>query len=754
MAENTRGLTPILQHALRYAGWGWYVFPLSLSKKPFKDSHGFKDARSDPTEVIALFDKWAPHGRCNIGLATGDVVVLDADGPGGLVKLKELTDAHGILPPTLTARTPRGGWHFFYTAPGQALPGYTQKRPSGADGLDVKAAKGYVLLDPSRGRSGAYVWDNALQVAPLPPWFADWLRTRGGTRPIDALGVGPMPAGVVPRDSGRLADRALAILTEPWSPHEENRLWAALDAIPRDASGYDTFFKVGMALQRLDWVDDSGTCVGFELWDSWCADAPHYDRAGLEKKWLSFGKGSYNGRPVTIGSVYEWARDAGWDGSVAHDPAPIAEPEKSQEINGHAAIPEVLAQAALVPASIRFPDVEKTGKIKQTCRNARVALAGLGLCCEHDTFHGRMLVGGQAIGQWAGELSDDAIQMLRVVIARQYGFDPGLVNTHDAAVQECLQQQFDPVIEYLDDLVWDGVARLGGWLTVYMGADATELNRAIGGLALVAAVRRARVPGTKFDQIIVLESPEGRGKSSAIEILAGAENFSDQLILTLDDKGQQEAVQGVWLYEIGDLAGMSRADVERVKAFASRKIDRARPAYGRARVDRARRCVFFASTNDDTYLMSQTGNRRFWPVRVGRIDLEALARDRDQLWAEAVVYEKRGISLVLPEEMWGQAGVEQDARRVTDAWDDLLHNAKGKKELVPTDKGLVCEERISTLDLLRDYLHVVADRTTILTTKRLAYTMRRLGWTGPKVLWLDNRSQRGYARVVQSTPDT
>src|SRR5690606_5186613 len=141
-----------------------------------------------------------------------------------------------------------------------------------------------------------------------------------------------------------------------------------------------------------------------------------------------------------------------------------------------------------------------------------------------------------------------------------------------------------PVCEYLDSLDWDGTPRLSRWLTSYLGAEDTELNRAIGRLVLVAAVRRAREPGGKFDTIVVLEGRiQGEGKSTALAILAGRENFSDQDILALDAKAQMENVEGVWIYEICELEGMTRADVSKVKAFASRQEDRARPAYGRFR---------------------------------------------------------------------------------------------------------------------------------------------------------------------------
>ena len=107
------------------------------------------------------------------------------------------------------------------------------------------------------------------------------------------------------------------------------------------------------------------------------------------------------------------------------------------------------------------------------------------------------------------------------------------------------------------------------------------------------------MPGCKFDQIIVLEGPEGINKSTAIRVLAGDDNFSDQSIIGADAKEVQEQLDGIWMHENADLAGMRKAEVEKVKAFARRQVDRARPAYGRVREDRPRRSIEWGTTNDD-----------------------------------------------------------------------------------------------------------------------------------------------------------
>jgi virulence-associated protein E len=397
----------------------------------------------------------------------------------------------------------------------------------------------------------------------------------------------------------------------------------------------------------------------------------------------------------------------------------------------------------------QWPDIDRGGGPKKSYQNARVAIAALGIICRYDAFHDRMLVGGHVIHQWTGELSDAATVMLRQAIINAYGFDPGKENVNDAATALCLENTFDPVAEYLDGLKWDGTERLNRWLITYLGAEDTNLHCAISHLSLVAAVRRVRRPGSKSDHIVVLEGAEGTMKSTAIEVLAGTENFSDQTILTQSDREQQELVRGVWLYELADLAGMRRADVEKIKAFASRTHDRARPAYGRRRVDAPRRCVFFGTTNESEYLKSQTGNRRIWPVRTGRIDIEALRRDRDQLWAEAAMVEALGGPLYLPEELWADARAAQEERRVYDPWEDVLAGVTAT--IVLNDHGAE-EERIFSRDLLLKLGKADKDLTS-LDAQRLKHSMVALGWAGPTLMRIGHERRRGYSRPAQS-PDS
>ena len=226
-----------------------------------------------------------------------------------------------------------------------------------------------------------------------------------------------------------------------------------------------------------------------------------------------------------------------------------------------------------------------------------------------------------------------------------------------------------PVRDHLGALAWDGVPRIETWACRYLGAENTAFHRSVGALWLVSAVARIFRPGVKADHMLVLEGPQGARKSTALKILAGEDWFTDEL----PDLGSKDAamhMQGVWIIEIAELDAIGKAEVSRIKAFLTRTTDRFRPPYGRYTIEVPRQCVFAGTVNPDTYLRDETGNRRFWPVRCGTIDIDALARDRDQLWAEAVARFRAGaIWWIEDPELLAAAKAEQEARYQDDAWD-------------------------------------------------------------------------------------
>ena len=217
-------------------------------------------------------------------------------------------------------------------------------------------------------------------------------------------------------------------------------------------------------------------------------------------------------------------------------------------------------------------------------------------------------------------------------------------------------RRFHPVRDYLDSLPkWDGVKRVEEVFIKFLSADDNDYTRAITKKTFAACVARAYHPGTKFDSIPVLDGAQGIGKSTLIKYLAGEEFFSDNLSLTdMNDKTAAEKIQGNWLIEIGELSGMKKADIEKVKSFVSTTDDKYRASYGRVVESHPRQCVIFATVNGDGrgYLRDITGNRRFWIVKCNqrlqkRMWDENDKNYRDQFWSEAKEIYESGEELYL-----------------------------------------------------------------------------------------------------------
>lgn len=348
--------------------------------------------------------------------------------------------------------------------------------------------------------------------------------------------------------------------------------------------------------------------------------------------------------------------------------------------------------------------------------NIRVALRRLGVSLWHDEFAGRDLVEG--LDGYGPALDDPAAIRLRLATAERFGFLPAKEFFHDVLSDEARRYAQHPVREYLADLRWDGTPRIGRWLVAYGGASDTSYARAVGELVLVAAVRRVRRPGVKFDEMLVLESAQGTNKSTALKVLAGRDEwFTDDMPLNAESKRVIEALSGKWIVEAGELKGNRKAGTDHLKGFLSRTHDKARMSYDRREREVPRQCVIVGTTNDSRYLRDTTGNRRFWPVAVEGFDLDALRRDRDQLWAEAATREAEGAPIRLDPDLWADAEAEQDARRVEEPFYERLHDALGEE----------LEGKLKAADAWRIVGRQAGQRTQD-DNERLGDAMRRLGF--------------------------
>ena len=250
---------------------------------------------------------------------------------------------------------------------------------------------------------------------------------------------------------------------------------------------------------------------------------------------------------------------------------------------------------------------------------------------------------------------------------------------YDIAVTKAVDDRsYHPIREFFETLPdWDGVERADTLLIDYLGAEDTPYVRAVTRKELCAAYCRVYHPGIKFDSMIVLNGDQGIGKSTLIAKLGG-EWYSDSLNLSdMNDKTAAEKLQGYWIMEIGELAGMRKADLDKVKAFISRQDDKYRASFGRRVTPHPRQCVFFGTTNSQNgYLRDITGNRRYWNVKVpGNGKYKPWDMDEDtvkQVWAEVMVYAKAGEKLYLSPELEDYAKEEQRAAMERDDREGLV----------------------------------------------------------------------------------
>lgn len=379
--------------------------------------------------------------------------------------------------------------------------------------------------------------------------------------------------------------------------------------------------------------------------------------------------------------------------------------------------------------------------------NAKLAIQRLGIVFRLDTFRQRVLTEGWP--KELGEASEKIELVVRKLVIERFEFDPEPRHTRDAIELIALENAFDPIRNYLGEVQWDGVPRLNTWLRDYLGAPDDPLTSAIGRVVLTAAVRRARKPGCKFDGVMVLEGPQGCGKSSALKILAGGEEyFSDEIAADVPYKEQQELLQGKWIVELPELVGLSSTLIGRLKQFISKTHDRGRPAFARSVVDLPRRGIMIGTTNDAQYLRDLTGNRRFLPVEVGRVDLQGLREVRDQLWAEAAAAEPSASDpITIPEGLWGEAAKRTAERVVGDIWDDLLEAA-----LPEVSKEFDGELRTTAATIFDKVLNMDPRAVPRRDLTRLADCMRRLGWAGPKAMRIEGLLVKGYSRQVDMAP--
>ena len=439
---------------------------------------------------------------------------------------------------------------------------------------------------------------------------------------------------------------------------------------------------------RQDWYE-MGCCLhagefdeARELWDEWSMTGPGgdgYDAEDQEKTWNGYSNLGDNPK-LKIGTIY-WRAEHIYKWKRPRRPA--------TEVFASFAGPEASTPGRVEPPLPLFRgdsgtyDTDKEGNVRKNLKNAVIAVTDMNLGLRYDAFADRVMMTGDGYDVLAKRFPcesrsyiDSTLTAIRWQIhAGQLELGKELI--HEGVMTLAQNASYNPVVDYLLTREWDRVKRIDTWLQDYCFVKDTPYVRGVSWLIFFAAVGRAMEPGIKYDVLVVLEGPQGVGKSTLVDILGGPYALEGLAGVNLNDKDVVSRLVGKWIIEIDELEVARKADTETLKSFLSRTVDVARPAYGKVTRDYPRRCIFIATTNKHVYLKDETGNRRFLPIQIEKaIDLVGLRKDRDQLFAEAVhMWNARpaGLNKIeLPRHLWKDAGIEQLARKMENPWVDSI----------------------------------------------------------------------------------
>lgn len=453
----------------------------------------------------------------------------------------------------------------------------------------------------------------------------------------------------------------------------------------------------------------------FHLFVQFSEAAPDGAADDLEYRWENIGTDIFG-----CGALLDRAKEAGW----TQPPHP-----KSQRAKLTRALADTSNTVEAEAHKVSDDDLITNGKGHLVpCLANAVAVLG-GAEKTKDAFRYNELTGNIEYRSKTGwrPLVDADVSSVQIWLQRSGMSRITRGDVEQAISARAKTKPHHPIREWMDGLQWDGVPRVNTWLHTYIGATSDEYTHLVGRLFLIGMVARIQQPGCKMDNMLILEGPQGAGKSSALGILAGNEYFSDGLA-DIGSKDASLAMRGRWLIEIAELAASSKAEAEHLKAFVSRSTERYRPPFGRLEVSEPRQCVLAGTTNVGTYLKDASGARRFWPVMVGKIDLERLERDRAQLFAEALhLYQSGAIWWPTAEQQQALFMPEQDARFEADPWESYVAQYLQEESKAAEAEGKECRVTLANIATCRG-INLEVSRTTTRENRRIVAILQRLGW--------------------------
>lgn len=693
-------------------------------KKIYTSATDFRDA---------LGSKRVPE-LINLGLVLGVqldgrfLLAVDVD---DFDRLKALEEVLGELPATLMSRSGGGGAHRIYALGAGQDPKRLRNRgglrltsEEPTVGVDVKCVAGQVVVCPSLHESGErYAWANALPIAELPQrWYDVIAEPIAPPRSVRSSSRGPASSNVTDLNT-RYIEKAI-----------ENNA--------QDMAGRGK----GERNQTLF----SKTCTLLE----YCAGASlDFDRVLGPMRDAGLACGLPRPEVDSVLRKAERTVRASGKTRVPPEPQPRASSSSGPSTAGSAAAEE---EEEDLDAWRQLLVVDR-GKYADCTANVISVLGGhpswKGVL-QYDMFREAVVFTKDPPcrsqdaplhrPQGNAWVETDDTRTAAWILAH-VGFEPSKGAVVDAVATVAERASVHPVRAYLESLVWDGEERLPTFLANYFGARPGLYTAGIGVCWMISCVARVMRPGVQVDYMIGLEGPQGLGKSSGLRALCPVPSWYSDTGVTIGQKDSYISLHGKWIFCFDELDSIRGSDVTKTKNFLTSTSDNFRPPWGRRNRDYPRQTCFAYTTNEGHYLRDRTGNRRWWPFACSRIDREAIARDRDQLWAEAKARFERGEAWWPGRELEALCRHEQAERQIDDPWTGIVDNwldSDGAKRLISaTDGGLL------THDVLLSAIGKPARDIQRGDEMRIAEVLKELGWAPGKQVSEGGRRVRRYVRL-------
>jgi hypothetical protein len=572
---------------------------------------------------------------------------------------------------------------------------------------------------PEHGFGNQFILPLAGKSAPLEPLCDYEVMDREYALQLDWRPSAPVPVLERPvRET-----HSVAVFSEG----DLNQLRDALAAIPNDTSplGYDEWRDIISGIHHATGGSDEGYALALEF----SARAPHFEEEELAiKVWAWLDQKGETANPITERTIFAKAREHGWQDVASVDDFEDLTPVV---IDGE---PVDLP----LPAFIR----DGKGRIEALIENVRPALLRPDVCgmdIRLDAFRGELVYADvEHPGKWLA-FKDHHYTELRLTLAA-LGFKPvGREMIRDVVLYVAEHQSVDTAQVWLEGLTWDGVKRVEGFYHTYFGVEASPYTTAASRYIWTAMAGRVMTPGCQADMVPILTGAQGQGKTRGVRAMVPEDTFRE-LSFHQDEDARARLMRGALMVELGELSGLRSREIETIKAWITRSKEDWVPKYQEYAVTLQRRCVIQGTSNPTDLLDDPTGARRWLPMACGEVDVDGIARDRDQLWAEALVlFTAGGVE-------WREAqalaeGVHDDYR-VTDTWEDAIERWLETPDLDGTLPGA---DGFSTHDVLTQALCFREHAVKRADEMRAAKVLKALGFRN-KVQKAEGRSVRRWSR--------